>query len=232
MPRLAAALVDQPHRFDAHSPIDRLSHVVDGEAGDRGGGQCLHLDAGRSDRLGLGAHDDAGKRFIEREVDRHLGQGDRVAERNQFVGALGRHDAGDPRRSEHVALLRVARADERQRLGPHDDATLGDRRAFARRLFRDVDHASVARCADVSEFCHAAFKQLLPGLAMAAPPVAQLPPFSQAGGAVRVAAWPAAPTPRECRSCDMCAARRSTFRAVGACVVRLRSADLVKRGQA
>ena len=140
--------------FDAHAAVDRLGHVVDGETGDGGGGQRLHLDPGRSDGLGLGADDDAGQRLVEREVDRDLGQGDRVAERDQLVRALGRHDAGDPRGPEHVALLRVAGADERQRLGPHDDASLGDRRAFGRRLFGDVDHASVAGCADVGEFCH------------------------------------------------------------------------------
>ena len=66
---LAAALLDQPDALDAHAAIDRLGHVVDRQAGDRDGGQRLHLDAGLSARLGLGAHDEAGQRVVGRDVD-------------------------------------------------------------------------------------------------------------------------------------------------------------------
>ena len=30
VPALAAGLLDQPHRLDAHAPVDRLAHIVDG----------------------------------------------------------------------------------------------------------------------------------------------------------------------------------------------------------
>src|SRR5712671_3085279 len=42
--RLAAGLVQQLDLGDHHAAIDRLAHVVDGEGGDGGGGQRLHLD--------------------------------------------------------------------------------------------------------------------------------------------------------------------------------------------
>ena len=38
-----------------------------------------------------------------------------MAERNEVGGLLGRHDPGDPRRADHVALLGVAREDRGQR---------------------------------------------------------------------------------------------------------------------
>ena len=49
-PRFAAALLDQPDALDAHAALDRLHHVVDGQAGDRDGGERLHLDAGLARR--------------------------------------------------------------------------------------------------------------------------------------------------------------------------------------
>ena len=63
----------------------------------------------------LGAHAEAGQRVVGRDVDADLGQRQRMAERDQFVGALGRHDAGDARGAEDVALLGVAGEDQLER---------------------------------------------------------------------------------------------------------------------
>src|SRR5262245_42129953 len=43
---LAAGLLDEPDSGNHHSPVDGFCHVVDGEAGDGGRRQRLHLDAG------------------------------------------------------------------------------------------------------------------------------------------------------------------------------------------
>src|SRR5258708_4491827 len=40
--RLAAALLDEPDTFDAHAALHRLDHVIDGQAGNRNGGQRFH----------------------------------------------------------------------------------------------------------------------------------------------------------------------------------------------
>ncbi len=79
-----------------------------------------------------------------------------MAERDQLVRALRRHDAGEPRRAEHVALLGVALADQGHGLGRHDDAALGAggaggdglrrrrRPCWRRRSCRDASAASSA----------------------------------------------------------------------------------------
>ncbi len=53
--RFAAALLDETDAFDDHAAIDRLGHVVDGEAGHGDRGQRLHLDPSRPDAARLGA---------------------------------------------------------------------------------------------------------------------------------------------------------------------------------
>ena len=44
-------------------------------------------------------------------VDVDVVEADRMAERDQLAGALGRLDPGDPRDAEDVALGRIARRD-------------------------------------------------------------------------------------------------------------------------
>ena len=149
--RFAAAFLDQPHLFDAHAPVDRLGHVVDREAGDGDGGQRLHLDAGRPDASRLGPHGEAGQGVVGRDVDQNLAQAQRMAERNEVGGLLGRHDAGDSRRPDHVALLGVAGHDRRQGRSGHAHLSLGDRDPARRFLVRNVDHPRFAPGADMGE---------------------------------------------------------------------------------
>src|ERR1700745_2633682 len=104
MARYAPALLDQANAFDTHAALDRLDHVVDGQARDRRRGQRLHLDAGAAGDAHAGAHDDARELGIRHEVDIDLRDVERVAQRDQLVGSFRRHDAGDARGTEHVAL--------------------------------------------------------------------------------------------------------------------------------
>ena len=71
-------------------------------AGDRDGGEGLHLDAGA---VG-GAHggDDLDGVVGDDEVDGHAGDRQRVAQRDQRGRLLGAHDPGDPGHGEGVAL--------------------------------------------------------------------------------------------------------------------------------
>src|ERR1700694_463850 len=107
--RLAAALLEEPDRLDAHAAFERLGHVVDRETGDRDRGERLHLHAGPSGHLGGGANDQAGQVAIGLDLDLHLGERERMAERDQLMGALGGEDAGNARLAEHVALPGIAR---------------------------------------------------------------------------------------------------------------------------
>ena len=112
---LAALFLNEMNGFDAHAALDRLDHVVDRQTRDGDGGERLHLDAGRAFDLHRRSHDAAGKLAIRRDVDGDLGQRKRVTKRDQLMRLLRRHDAGNPRRAQHVALLGVARDDQLQR---------------------------------------------------------------------------------------------------------------------
>src|SRR4029079_10606133 len=58
---LAAALLDQSDPLDVRATLDRLDHVVNGEARDRHRGQRFHLDAGVAFHLHGRADDKAWK---------------------------------------------------------------------------------------------------------------------------------------------------------------------------
>src|SRR5262245_38420840 len=64
MAGLAAALLDQVDVLDAHAALDRLHHVVDGEAGDRRRHQRLHLDAGLAGDLHGGTDGEPGRLVV------------------------------------------------------------------------------------------------------------------------------------------------------------------------
>src|SRR6476469_3482712 len=64
MAAAAAALLDEPDAFDAHAAVDRLHHVVDGQAGNCHGGERLHLDAGLACDFDAGRHFEAGQAGI------------------------------------------------------------------------------------------------------------------------------------------------------------------------
>ncbi len=77
-----------------------------------------------------------------------------MAERNQIGGALGAHDAGQPRGGQHVALLAAAGADQRQRLGRDQHRAFGGGGAMGDRLFADVDHPGLPLLVEMSEIAH------------------------------------------------------------------------------
>src|SRR5476649_594977 len=127
---LAAAFRQQADALDVHAFFDRLGHVVDGEARDRHGNERFHLDAGLSGHLYRRLHQEAGQSMFRIDLDLDFGDRQRVTERNQAMRALGRHDAGKPRRAQHVALYCIASDDDLERLRAHDDAAFGDGNAF------------------------------------------------------------------------------------------------------
>src|SRR3989440_161719 len=153
--RLAAALLDEMDALNAHAALDRLHHVVDRQACDRDGGERLHLNASLAGELAGSAHDQARELVVGRDVDLDFGERERVAERDQLVRLLRRHDAGDACGTKHVALLGIAFEHEIERLTRHQHAALGHRDAFGGSFRGHIHHAGLAALADVRESsCH------------------------------------------------------------------------------
>src|SRR6058998_1561358 len=82
--RAAARLAHQADRAEDHLAIDRLAHVVEGEAGDRDRGERLHLDAGAClDRHArLDQYPSAGA--VGHQIDGDVIERQGVAERHQL----------------------------------------------------------------------------------------------------------------------------------------------------
>ena len=67
------------------------------------------------------------------------------------MGALGRHDAGQARRAQHVALHGIAGEHQIERLLAHDDAAFRNGKPFGRALGGDIDHARLPTLIDMGE---------------------------------------------------------------------------------
>ena len=105
--------------------------------------------------------------FLDRAVTQlSVGQQQRVAERDQLVGLLRRHDPRDPGGAEYVAFLGVAGEGEPQRFGAHDDAALRDGDALRRGLGRNIDHIRLAGGREVREGWFSQLGQSMRMLAM------------------------------------------------------------------
>src|SRR5690606_25321473 len=89
-----------------------------------------------------------------REIERDAGERQRVAERDQIAGALGRHDARDARDREDIALFRGAVADGAGGIERHGDAAGGHRLARGDGLGGDIDHAGGAALVEMGEVTH------------------------------------------------------------------------------
>ena len=151
----AAGFRKQADALDAHGLILRLEHIVEREAAHRDSRQRLHLDAGLPQRLRqrLDAH--ASPLRHKPEIHGDLGQRQRMAERDKLVRLLGRHDAGDAGGGEHIAFRRLARFDQRQGSGGHENIALGDSGARRGGLFPHIDHGGLALVVDMAQLAHA-----------------------------------------------------------------------------
>src|SRR5262249_44817561 len=160
MSRLATALLEEADTLNAHAAFERLHHVVDGQAGDGDRGQRFHLDPGRSGDLDARAPPEAGEIALGLDVDGNVRDGEGMAEWNQLMRSLCRHDAGDAGGAEHVALLGVACEHEVEGLCRHHDPALGYGLPLARRLRRHVDHACLAASTQMAQLGRARHRSL------------------------------------------------------------------------
>ena len=95
---------------------------------------------------------DGAGRLVEVELDGDARQWQRVAERDQFTGSFRRLDGGYPRNAQHVALLGIARPNQRQRFGTHPDSPRRPGQPFGFRLGSDVNHVRLTGGIEVSEY--------------------------------------------------------------------------------
>src|SRR4028119_534843 len=80
-----------------------------------------HPGAGLARHPDFGGDPHARQALVEGAIDRNLGEQERMAQRDQLVRALRRHDAGEARGAEHIPLLRVPAQDDLDRFGRHYD---------------------------------------------------------------------------------------------------------------
>lgn len=107
-PACAALLGQQPDIRNENIFRNPLAHVVQGKARHGRGGQCLHLDARLAHGADAGAHGDRKVFFAGVERNLHARQRHIVAQGNEFGRALGRLDARQLRRTQHIAFGRGA----------------------------------------------------------------------------------------------------------------------------
>ena len=86
-----------------HRLVDRLHHVVDGQRGDRDGGEGFHFDAGLAGGADGATMSKPARVVVRSTLD--VGQRQRMAQRDQLRRALGGHDAGQPRGLQRIAFL-------------------------------------------------------------------------------------------------------------------------------
>ena len=160
---LAAGLRDQPDGADLDAPLDALDHVVDRQRGDARRRQRLHLDPGRAGRGGLRPHPEHARGAVRRHRDDEVGQGQRVAERDQVARPLAAHHAGELGDAEDVALRPAAVDHEAHRLVADRHRGLRDGSARGERLVADVDHPRPAGPVDVGEAAALGARRSVPG---------------------------------------------------------------------
>ena len=135
-----------------HPLIHGLAHIVDGQQ--RGGntGQGLHLNAG--DAAGLdgaaGLHRPALRQQFE--LDLHLGQRQRMAQRDQLAGALGGHDASHAGYAQHIAFLHRAVLHGGKGVFVHGNDAVGRGLAGGDRLAAHVHHHRIALGIEMGQF--------------------------------------------------------------------------------
>ena len=87
--------------------------------------------------------------LIRFDLDGDFSQVERVAERDQLMRLFRRHDPGDAGGGENIALFRLSRQAQSQRLRRHDHRATGYRLPLGARLGGDIDHMGLARLGEV-----------------------------------------------------------------------------------
>lgn len=138
--------------FDAHRFVDGFAHIVNGQRCDRYRGQSLHFDAGLSGDFCRCSNDYA----ILFNFELHFAMGDRqwMTKRNQFAGFFSGTDGGDARGGEHIAFGDLVFLNSANSCQLQNDFAGSECLAQHDRFCRNIDHARLAPCIDVSQLGH------------------------------------------------------------------------------
>src|SRR5438309_4674211 len=136
-PRSPTRFFEQSHRFEVDAAFDSLGHVDQGEPGDSGCCERLHLDPRLADDPRPGG--DAHTSIDEFEVNRHARERQRVAKRYQVRGLLRGHDAGHAGNLQRIPFRRPF-PHRAHRFGLHTHHALRGCLAHSCNLVGDVDH--------------------------------------------------------------------------------------------
>src|SRR5437899_5789124 len=140
VPARTARLLEQANLFDLHRSVRPLHHVVDREQGDRHRRQRLHFHARPPDCLRGGPHSYTREPLVQRRVDFHVIQAQRVAEGDQLGRPLRRQRSRHLAHRQHVALGHLLIGHEPERLARHPDRAFRHRRADCDGLVAHVHH--------------------------------------------------------------------------------------------
>lgn len=148
---LPARLTDQFHICNDDVMAHCLAHVIDGQRGDAGGRQSLHLDSRPARTAARCRHDRGVLRLSEVEGDRDVVQWERVAERDEGGGLLGGHDAGQLRRGQGVALCQLVIPEQPEGRGAQQHGGAGRGCSTRGSFAADVHHDGSALGVCVSQ---------------------------------------------------------------------------------
>ena len=118
--------------------IDCLNHVENGQRRRGDGGERLHLYAG--DAAGLHGRLNTHEVGATLKVHRDLTQGQRVAEGNDFRGALSAHDAGNACNGKSIALGQIGIKNHGDNVFAGAHGRLSQGGAGGNRLLRNIHH--------------------------------------------------------------------------------------------
>ena len=99
-----------------------LTHVIDSQRSDGNRGQGFHFHSGLSVDFDPCLNVNATPFFVRRTLNSNRGYEQWVTQRDEFRCFLGRHDPGDPRDRERIALGHLTGGNESQRIRAHRDA--------------------------------------------------------------------------------------------------------------
>ena len=82
----------------------------------------------------------AGQGAVHVDVQYDLGNGQGMAQRDQAGGLFGRHDPGQPRHTQNIALFCTARSSQIKGRGGHGDRPGCNGNSIGDFLVTDIDH--------------------------------------------------------------------------------------------
>ena len=140
----AAVLEQQTDAADDDIALHGLAHVIDDGSGGLGGDDGFHLHARGAGGAGLGLDAHAGRGIAHLKAHVHEVQVQGMAERDQFRGALGGHDAAHLGAGQHVALGQGAFLEQFQGIGRKLHDGFGNGHTLGVGLGAHVHHGDVA----------------------------------------------------------------------------------------